>query len=292
MPSAASSVPALTVSSACSSGERVGRRGVPHVVERLPAEPHDRRRLGRQGRRQLVDGRVELADRHHPVDEADLGGLGRGDAPAGHHQLERLLGRHRAHQWHRDHVRPQPDVDLGCAEHRVVGRDHEIAGQRQAHPAGQRVAADPGDGGLAEVPQVAEEPGDLAPAVVQVEVAGARRPCRSRSAPAQNALSPAPVSTTTRASGSPRISASRARSVGEHGPRQRVALAPGRSIVEPGDAVGQLVAQLGARVGSPPPPAAAPASPATRGPPARPHPQPIEPFAAAVGIRAQALRRS
>ena len=38
------------------------------------------------------------------------------DPPAGHHQLERLLRRHRAQQRHRDHVRPQPDVDLGRAE--------------------------------------------------------------------------------------------------------------------------------------------------------------------------------
>ena len=64
-----------------------------------------------------------------------------------------------------------------------------------------------------------------------------------RSAPAQKAWSPAPVRTTTRASGSSRISRQPAPQLGEHVPRQGVAL---RRAVdgEPGDAVGQLVAQL------------------------------------------------
>ena len=129
-------------------------------------------------RGQLVDRGVELVDRHHLGDEADALGLGRVDPAAGHHQLERLLGRHRAHQRHRDHVRPQADVDLGRAEHGVVGGDDQVAGQGQAHAPGQGVAPHPGDGRLAQVPQVAEQLGQLAPAVVQVEVAGARRPCR------------------------------------------------------------------------------------------------------------------
>jgi hypothetical protein len=49
-----------------------------------------------------------------------------------------------------DHHRPQPDLDLGRAERRGVGRDHEIAGDHQAQPAGQGRAVDPGHDRLAE----------------------------------------------------------------------------------------------------------------------------------------------
>ena len=85
------------------------------------------------------------------------------------------FGGHRPEHRHGDHVRPQAEPDLGGAEHGVVGRHHEVARQRQPEPAGEGVAAHPGDGGLAERVEVAEEVGQLAPAVVQLGEPGAGR---------------------------------------------------------------------------------------------------------------------
>ena len=147
-------------------------------VERVAPELDDRRRLRRERRRQFVGGGVEFGRGNDPVHEADALGFGGVDAAAGQHQLERLLRRHRAHERHRDHVRPQADVDLRRAELRVVGGDHEVARQREAEATGQRVAAHPRDDRLAERPHVVEEPGQLAPALVQLEVARARRHAR------------------------------------------------------------------------------------------------------------------
>ena len=138
--------------------QRIGRGLVPDRVEGVAAELHERGRLRSERRRQLVDGGVELVDGHDTGHEADAVGLGGVDAAAGHHQLERLLRRHRPHERDRDHERPQPDVDLGRAELRVVGGDHQVARERQTEAAGEGVAAHPGDRGLAELPHVLEQP--------------------------------------------------------------------------------------------------------------------------------------
>ena len=69
----------------------------------------------------------------------------------------------------------RPSADLGRAEHRVVRRHHEVAGQREPEAAGQGVALDPGDGRLAEGVEVAEQVGELPAALVEVGEAAARR---------------------------------------------------------------------------------------------------------------------
>ena len=192
-------------------GQRVGGVPVPHLVERVAAELHDRRRLRGDRRRQLVDRGVEPGDRYDPGDETDPLRLCCINPTPGEHELERLLRRHRPHQRHRDHVRPQADVDLRRAELRVVGGDDEVARQRQAHAAGQRVAEHPGDRRLAQRVQVEEQVGSPPrPSCSSRKDAPSAIP--PRSAPAQNALSPAPVSTTTRTSGSALATASASRS--------------------------------------------------------------------------------
>ena len=72
-------------------------------------------------------------------------------------------------------MRPQPEVDLRRAEDGVVGGDDEVARQGEAEAAGERVAPHPGDGGLAERVEVAEQVGQLASALVQLGEAAAVR---------------------------------------------------------------------------------------------------------------------
>ena len=193
MPSAASSVPVVMVSRACSSGSASAADAVPHVVERVAAEPHDGRATSRPASRPARRPRRRARRADHPGDEADALGLGGADPAAGHHQLERLLRRHRADERHRDHERPQPDVDLGRAELGVVGGHHEVAGQGQARSRRRGRSRAPGRSSACRAyHRSANRRGQLAAAVVQLEVAGAVGHA-ARSAPAQKAWSPAPV---------------------------------------------------------------------------------------------------
>ena len=77
-----------------------------------------------------------------------------------------VFGGHRPQQWHGDHVRPQTDVDLGRAEHRVVGGDDHVARAREAEAACQGVAAHARDDRFAERPHVAKEVGEQSAAFV------------------------------------------------------------------------------------------------------------------------------
>ncbi len=72
-------------------------------------------------------------------------------------------------------MRPEPEADLRRAEDRIVGGDDEVARERQAEPAGERVPLHAGDGGLAEGVEVAEQVGELPSALVQVGEAAAVR---------------------------------------------------------------------------------------------------------------------
>ena len=180
----------VTVSSGCSSAQRVGRGLVPHRVERVAAQAHDPGRLGGQAsppaRRPRRRARRRRTTRvTNPIRSASAASTRRPVIISS----SAFFGRHRAGQRHGDHVRPQPDVDLGRAELRVVGRDDEVARQRQAHAAGQRVAADPGDRRLAQRPEVLEQLGEVAPRVVQVEVAGAVGHARQVGAGAERPVS-------------------------------------------------------------------------------------------------------
>src|SRR5437899_1039606 len=62
---------------------------------------------------------------------------------------------------------PETDVDLGRPELSGVGGDHEVAGKGEAEAAGQAVAPHPGDGRLAQRPQLAEHARHPAPRLVR-----------------------------------------------------------------------------------------------------------------------------
>ena len=66
-----------------------------------------------------------------PVDEPEALGLARVDALAEQQQLVRLLAADVAVDQRHDHEREDADVDLGRAEGRLLGGDHEVAGQRE-----------------------------------------------------------------------------------------------------------------------------------------------------------------
>ena len=99
-----------------------------------------------------------------------------------------------AQHLHREHA----DLHLGQAEDDVIGRDRHVGHAQQAHAAGHADAADPRDRGLGGVLRQPQQIGviDIRPGKIHRE----RRAGVRRSAPAQNALSPAPVSTMTRTS--------------------------------------------------------------------------------------------
>ena len=143
-----------------------------HPVEGVATPAQDERRLRGERRRELVDRDIELVDGHDAVHEAHAQPFLRAHPPAGHLQLEHGLRRHRAQHRHGDHVRPQPDVDLGGAELRIVRRDDDVAREREAEPAGEGEAAYPGDDRLAEVPHLSEQVRQQAPAVVRGRRAG------------------------------------------------------------------------------------------------------------------------
>ena len=106
------------------------------------------------------------------------------------------FGCHRPQQGHRDHVRPQPHVELGRAESSLGGGHDQVAGKGKPEPPRHGPPLHPGHGGLAELPQLVEEGGQPAPGPMQVGERG--RPPESsppgimpdRSAPAQKASWP------------------------------------------------------------------------------------------------------
>ena len=118
-------------------------------------------------------------------------------APA-EHQLERPALADQPRQALRAGVAGKhAQIDFGLAEHRRVGRDPQRARHRQLAAAAERVTVDGGDDRLAEI---LDEVEDL---LRGERMLPRRRPASGTasslmSAPATNALSPAPVRTTTR----------------------------------------------------------------------------------------------
>ena len=91
-----------------------------------------------------------LAGLGEDIDEAPLRGFLGGEAVAGQREFERLLVRNAVRQPEQSPAgRHQPAFDLGDAELGVLRRDHQIGGQHDLGAAGQRVAFDGGDHGLA-----------------------------------------------------------------------------------------------------------------------------------------------
>ena len=114
---------------------------------------------------------LELGPRDDPVDQAEALGLGGRDVVTEEEQLLGLLDPDQAGQ---DLGAagvggdPPPDEDLD--ELRLLGRHHQVAGERQVHAAAGRGAVDGGDdrllavedGGDEALPAVADDPRRLA----------------------------------------------------------------------------------------------------------------------------------
>jgi hypothetical protein len=71
--------------------------------------------------------------------------------------LIRRLARHVSKNARHDHHRPEPNVDLGNAELRVLRRDAQVAGDGQTETARQRMAVHTGNRGLAQLGHVQEQ---------------------------------------------------------------------------------------------------------------------------------------
>ena len=138
--------------------------------------------------------------RDHPGHEADPLALGGVDPSTGHHQLEGLLGRHRADERHGDHVGPEPTSISGVpnwASSLATTRSHASARPKpppRAYPCTWAMT------GLPSAQRSRNRPGSSPRALVQLEVAGAGGHARQVGAGAER-LRPAPLSTRTRTSG-------------------------------------------------------------------------------------------
>ena len=81
----------------------------------------------------------DLVRRHHAVDEPDACRLGRRDAVGA--GQDDLLGALRADQPWQDHDHDAgAEFQLRLAEHRVLGRNRDVAGERQLAAAGEAIA--------------------------------------------------------------------------------------------------------------------------------------------------------
>lgn len=136
-------------------------------MERVQPESQNRRGLAGKFHGERVHDRVELLDRNDSIHEAEGCGLFGTNSAPGRHQFECNPARHGSEKWHGDHVRPEPNVDLGCPELRVICCDDEITGHGEPEPTRKREAAHPGDRRLSEGPEVSEEVGKDASAVVR-----------------------------------------------------------------------------------------------------------------------------
>ncbi len=110
-----------------------------------------------------VDRGVEVAGRHDPIDDADALGLGGVDHLGEERQLLGLV--------HADEAREQPRAAVVDAEPTLhedgaeasgVGRDDEIAAEREVESRAGGHAVHLGDGGLADVAQGGRAPPDTA----------------------------------------------------------------------------------------------------------------------------------
>ena len=133
------------------------------VVERGAPQAHDQGTPARQLLRPRERHVTHVRGGHHAVDDAPVARGVRVDALAGHEQLQRALAAQIADHDRHDHHRPHADFDLRCAEQRGVGRDEEVAAEREPEAAGERVPVDTANDRLAQ-PFHGEEQLDEQPA--------------------------------------------------------------------------------------------------------------------------------
>ena len=85
---------------------------------------------------------------------------------------ERHLGRDVRGEQRRDHERPQPEVDLRQAELGGGRREHDVAAERQPHPAGEAQPLHPGHDRQRAGPDRDDEPTQTAAGLVPLEPGG------------------------------------------------------------------------------------------------------------------------
>ena len=160
--------------------------------------------LRRQRGRERRDFCAQVRRGHDPIDEAEPIRLLGADLLSGQKELEGPACANQAREALRAAVTgDEPEVDLGLAELRGIGRNAERAGHRELAPAAERVAVDRGNGRLAQMLDRGRTPAGRGSQCSRPLV-GVCRASSLMSAPATNAFSPAPVMTTTRtASSSP-----------------------------------------------------------------------------------------
>ena len=151
-------------------GERCAKVHVLLLVEGIAAEPQGDRRFLDEPVGDVLHGRIELVVRHHSIDDAEGLHLVRGPPVAEHLHLQQHLARDAPRQDRLDHHRPDPDVDLWRAECRGVNCDQQVARARKAQAAGQRVAVDAADDGLARLRHQREELDEQVAAAMALEV--------------------------------------------------------------------------------------------------------------------------
>ena len=100
---------------------------------------------------------VELVCGHDVGGEADLVGRLGVDVFAGEQQFQRLFLVDSPHDRDQRLRGEDADIHLGRAEGGLVGGDDDVTGRGEAHPAGQTVALDSGDGECARVDSALDE---------------------------------------------------------------------------------------------------------------------------------------
>ena len=147
-----SSVLATSPKSVASKRSPSASRHLQSLMDRLEDVSHGNRRLARQHGRKRRDFCAQVGRGHDPVDEAETIRLLGADLLSGQKELEGSACANQAREALRAAVTgDEPEVDLGLAELRRLGRDAERAGHRELAPAAERIAVDRGNGRLAQM---------------------------------------------------------------------------------------------------------------------------------------------
>ena len=159
----------------------------------------DQRRAIGQQPRNLAGAWQQAVGGQDLVDQAPALGLGGLHPAAGEQQVHGDMVGDAPRQLDRGGVRQRAGVDLGQAEADMLGRQDQVAGQRQLEAAADRHAVEGGDHRLVEVGQLLQ-PAEAADAIVGIGPLAASA-AALRSQPALKNFSPPPVTMATRSPG-------------------------------------------------------------------------------------------
>ena len=154
-----SSVAKARPNSVASTKPAFGERHLETVRDRLHGVAHRHRRVRRPALRQRPRLGPEGGGGHDTVDEADPARLGRVDEASAEEQFQGAALPDQPRQPLRaGEAGNEPELDLGLAEPRRVGRQPDRAGHRQFAAAAEGEAVDRGDDRLAEPLDQVEDP--------------------------------------------------------------------------------------------------------------------------------------